>query len=239
MGTLNALYLRTKGAAIESAVRDLFPGAKVEPGPEFTGFTLANDDFEPPVDELAELSAVFGTDVIWLSFQSVVDAFQFHHWREGTALRSLVYGCHGDEERMWTQADGQAEPWEQAAFFDPESLKFQLEYPENDEQKKELQRIWEKSELLPGRLDPFIDARESARAAAKHYNLPGWGLETANVLSARVASDDGKLPPLEKTAAPSTAKPATQPMSLGIRLLLAFLLGCVLLGLKLLIFGTK
>jgi hypothetical protein len=176
MGTLNALYLRAQGAVIAPAVRDLFPGAKLEPGPEFTGFTLSHDDFEPPIDELAELSAIFGTDIIWLSFQSVVDAFQFHHWREGTLLRSLVYGCHGDDERMWTQIDGQPEPWEQAALFNPSSLKFSLECAQSEEDKAEFKRIWQESELLPGRMEPFIDARETARAAATHYHLPGWGL---------------------------------------------------------------
>ena len=66
-------------------------------------------------------------------------------------------------------------------------------------------------------------------------------VQMARALKAHAVGDDGELYPLEKTPAPSaaaaTTKPAAKPMSLGIRLLLAFLLGCLLLGLKLLIFG--
>jgi hypothetical protein len=173
MGTLTSFYIRAGGDPITSIIRKKFPEATIAPGPDFTGFALPNDDGEPPAAELAALSAEFATDVIWLGFQSVVDAFQFHHWRAGAPLRSLVFGCHGDE-RTWDRAEGEAEEWERAAFFDPEVLRDLLEEEWTEEQKREFQRIWQGRELHPGRTQPSIDARESARKAADHYNFPGW-----------------------------------------------------------------
>jgi hypothetical protein len=66
-------------------------------------------------------------------------------------------------------------------------------------------------------------------------------VQMARALNAHAVGDDGELYPLEKNPVPSSAttKPATKPMSHGKRLLLAFLLGCILLALKLLIFGGK
>jgi hypothetical protein len=150
----------------------MFPSAKPDIGQDFTGFGLADDAFEPPHDDLVRLSSEFGTDVIWLSFQSVVDAFQFHHWHAGALRRSLVFGCYGDEERAWTQADGQPEPWEREAFFPPGDLT--QPWFGTDEEKRERERIWREMELVPDRTEPSIDARESARMAAEYYHLPGW-----------------------------------------------------------------
>ena len=174
MGTWNVLYVRSSGDSMTSTIRKIFPNAKLESGHDFIGVTLAPDEYGSPTCDLAKLSKEFGTDVIWLSFQSVVDAFQFRHWRAGTIVRSLVFGCHGDEERMWTEADGQPEPWERAAFFDLKALKNPLEFAQSDDEKRELERIWREAELLPDRLEPSIDARESARKAAEFYHFPGW-----------------------------------------------------------------
>jgi len=130
---------------------------------------------EPPIDELIRLSSDLGTDVIWLSFRSVVDAFQFHHWRSGSLLRSLVFGCYGDEERTWNQVEGQPEPWERSALFDPKQLEFLLtEIAQSDDEKRELERIWHREEIVPARQEPGMDARGVAWAVAKHYHFPGW-----------------------------------------------------------------
>src|ERR1700722_11388631 len=111
MGTWNAFYVRLKADSTTSAIRMIFPDAKVELGQDFIGVTLAADDYGSPTYDLGKLSSEFETDVIWLSFQSVVDAFQFHHWQFGTLTRSLVFGCFGDEERTWNRVEGQSEPW--------------------------------------------------------------------------------------------------------------------------------
>ncbi|MBI3411285.1 MAG: hypothetical protein HY040_23370 [Planctomycetes bacterium] len=128
--------------------------------------------FVPPEPELASLSARLDTDVLWLGFQSVVDAFQFHHWQSGNHLRALVYGVF-DQERTWERVEGVPEPWERAVFFDPKELAWSLRHANSDE-AKELQRIWRDAEVVPGRTEPHFDARESARKVAKFYRLPSW-----------------------------------------------------------------
>jgi hypothetical protein len=126
---------------------------------------------EPPSAILVQLSVDLGTDVIWLSFQSVVDAFEFHHWRAGQTLRSLVFGCY-KEERTWERVTGEQEPWEREAFFSARSLT--RPWYGTEDEKRERDRIWRDAELLPGRIEPSISARESARKVAEHYHFPGW-----------------------------------------------------------------
>src|SRR5207249_10819767 len=134
-------YVRGKGDATAAAIRKSFPDPTIESGQDFSGVTLADDAFEPPKDALVGLSSDLDTDVIWLSFQSVVDAFQFHHWRGGSLLRSLVFGCYGDEERTWNQVEGQCEPWEREAFFEPQKLGWLVQDAQSDEEEQEFERI--------------------------------------------------------------------------------------------------
>jgi hypothetical protein len=65
-------------------------------------------------------------------------------------------------------------------------------------------------------------------------------VQMARALGAFAVADDGETYPLEQTSAP-TAQPLTpptrKPWPLWKQLLFAFLLGCVLLALKLLVFG--
>jgi hypothetical protein len=168
MGTLNAFYVRANGDSTLAAIRKQFAKAEIESGLDFIGVTLATDVAAPPIGQLSELSSSLATDVFWLSFQSVVDAFEFHHWRAGQALRSLVYGCR--EQGIWECVEGQMEAWEREAFFRPYSPK--LVVPED--QRRERERICREAVLLPGRFEPCINARESARKAAEYYHFPGW-----------------------------------------------------------------
>lgn len=166
MGTLNAFYVRatTDDAAIAAEIRAQFPNAEVQTDTQFWGVTLPEDAFEAPESDLMELSSRLKTDVLWLTFQSVVDAFQFHHWRAGQHLRSLVYGL--GEERTWERAEGTPEPWEQDVFFDEGELT--LEDLESEGASD--------AEIQPGRTEPDLDARECARKVAEYFHLPGWGL---------------------------------------------------------------
>lgn len=173
MGISIAFYVRNKGESMTSAISEKFPSAQVEVGSEFIRVPLEDNAFEPPADRLSELSSFLNTDVIWLSFQSTVDAFEFHHWREGTILRSLIFGCY-KEERTWERVDGQPEPWEREAFFSEKALGFELKYADAG-RKEELRRIWREAELLPGMTEPNIDSRDAAWKVAEHYNFPGWG----------------------------------------------------------------
>jgi hypothetical protein len=171
MGTLNAFYVRASGDSTPLAIQQRFPLAGIEPGEVFVG--VMHDNFEPPHKDLALLSEELATDVIWLSFQSVVDAFEFHHWQKGKALRSLVFGCYA-EERTWERVEGEPEAWEREAFFDPKNLRYPMESAKTDQEKHEFERIWRDAELMPGRTEPNIDSREAAWKCAQHYCFPGW-----------------------------------------------------------------
>jgi hypothetical protein len=166
MGTMIAFYVRATEDSVVADVCARFPVAKVEPGNSFVGFLLS--DHNSPREALAQLSADLGTDVIWLSFQSVVDAFEFHHWHSGQALRSLIYGCQ--EQGIWECVEGQTEPWEREAYFRPYSPKLIIP----DDQRRERERICREAVLLAGLFEPYIDARESARKVAEFYHFPGW-----------------------------------------------------------------
>jgi hypothetical protein len=99
--------------------------------------------------------------------------FEFHHWRAGASLRSLVFGCY-KEERTWERVEGEQEPWEQNALFDPNGLKSVLEYAKTDQEKRDFERIWREAELLPGRTEPSLDSRDAAWKVAEHFKFPGW-----------------------------------------------------------------
>jgi hypothetical protein len=176
MGTLNAFYVRggADHVAVTGAIRAYFPDAAIDRSTEFWGVRLPDDAFEPPEQKLMDLSLRLTTDVIWLGFQSVVDAFQFHHWRAGEHLRSLVYGAFKDE-RTWERVEGSPEPWERQVLFDQSGLENCLEYSDSDHERQELQRIWRDAEIQPGRTEPSLDARECARGVAAFFHFPGWG----------------------------------------------------------------
>lgn len=171
MGTLNAIYVRATGQRA-IALREEYPTAYTEPGLEFYAVEQSQTAWTPPEAELAALSARVSADVLWLTFQSVSDSFQFLHWNSGKHVRALVYGCFV-EQGLWERVEGEPEPWERGAFFDPASLKLWREGADPVE-SAELERIWCHAEIAIGRTVPSIDARESARAVAEFYRLPGW-----------------------------------------------------------------
>jgi hypothetical protein len=183
MGTMNAFYVRALGpAAVELGsrvslilARRMDRGASIEVRGEYIGARVSNAISIVPEAEVRDLSRQLATDVLWLSFQSVVDAFAFHHWRAGAPVRSLVYGYF--EERVWERVEGTQEPWEAQAFFDDaEGLTDALEVAEGDEtEQAELRRMWRDKELRVGKTEPVIDARSCAHEIARHYGLPHYG----------------------------------------------------------------
>jgi len=175
MGTLIAVYVRCSDPATAASLLVDQPHAFAESGSTFYAIEKSIEEYQPPVVEMGDLSKRFKTDVIWLAFQSVVDAFEFHHWHNGVYLRGLVYGCYG-EERTWDQVRGEAEPWESEAFFQPSELESLLEYVANGTEVEEFKRIWRERIISPGNREPSVDAREAARKVAEFYRLPGWSL---------------------------------------------------------------
>jgi len=175
LGTLNAIYVHVPNLETAEALRAGYSSAYTEPNMEFYAIEDPPCGYRAPEAELRDLSRRLATDVIWLGFQSLVDAFQYHHWRTGDHVRSLVFGCFG-EERTWEKASGQPESWERDALFSDEDLAFWLS-DATELEKREYERIWRNTLLLPGQTVPSLDARETARKVAEYYRLPGWGLE--------------------------------------------------------------
>lgn len=172
MGTQNAFYVRgsqNDGVTV-AAIRQIFNSVLVDAETEFVRVVLSPTNYVAPEWQLAELSSRLHTDVIWLGFQSVVDAFQFHHWWNGVHLRALVYGCFF-EERTWERAEGAPECWERDVFFTREGLISALAYADASE-RTELERIWREGEISQGYTEPSVNARECARKVAAFYNLP-------------------------------------------------------------------
>jgi hypothetical protein len=162
MGTLNAIYVRAVNPDTVKAIKTKYRKATTEAGSEFYWIPRSEDDFRCPEKELAALAKQLNTDVLWLTFQSVSDSFAYHHWRGNKHLRSLEFQIN---EEGWERVEGTREPWELAAF--------------------------DNAELEAGSVEPFIDARETARAAGEHYALPGW-IEVPRKVKAQIAKKKAK-----------------------------------------------
>jgi hypothetical protein len=175
MGTLNAIYVRASDPQTIAALLAKYPVAYTEANTDYYAVDQPASRFECPEAELCDLSAGLRTDVIWLTFQSVVDAFAFHHWRDGKHLRSLVYGCF-EQERTWERVEGSVEPWERGALFDPGHLAIALEFTKGPEERRALERIYGEAVLAVGQTEPSLDGRECAWKVAEHFRLPGWCL---------------------------------------------------------------
>lgn len=177
MSSMSAFFVRKVTDDAITAVYAKFPSAEIETNSEYIRVLNAT----LPEQDLLELSLRLETDVMWLSYQSVVDAFEYYHWREGTLLRVLVYGCC-IEERTWECIEGQAEAWERAFFFDPDDLVSLLECDEDldeedrfsDEERQGLERFWQAGELKVGGRYPILGAQRCAFHLAIYYRFPGW-----------------------------------------------------------------
>jgi hypothetical protein len=171
MGTLNAIYVRATNPDTAAALVAKHSAAYTEAGMDFYAIDQPDDHFRCPERQLSELSADLRTDVIWLSFQSVVDAFQFHHWRDGKHLRSLVYGCF-ENEREWERVEGTPEPWEASMFFG--DLDRALRHRGSEQERRDIERIYRGNLIEVGAFEPSLDAREAARGVAEFFKVPGW-----------------------------------------------------------------
>jgi hypothetical protein len=173
---LKAFFVRKVTDDATSAVRAMFSSAEIKTNSQFISVKL---DTYGKEQALMELSARLETDVKWLVYQSVTDAFEYYHWRAGTLLRALVYGCYTD--RVWERIEGQPETWERQAFFDPEDLALYLEDDEDEsednlsaEEKLRLEQFWQAGELVTGEIVPVLGAQRCAFHIAAYYQFPGW-----------------------------------------------------------------
>jgi len=186
MSTLSAFFVRKVTDDAISAVRVMFPRSEIRVTSEFMGVIL-DQKANIPEQTLIELSSYLKTDVMWLSYQSVVDGFEYYHWRTGILLRALVYGCV--MERTWERIEGEPEDWERAAFFDPEVLSFILEDEESDEEKHRLEQFWQAGELKIGRMEPYLSGQNCAFHVAIYYRFPGWANEPFKIVQKSSSPD--------------------------------------------------
>lgn len=141
MGTMNALYLR-KGKGIP------WPDIRnqcTEENDEWWYALLPDYQFEFDDEKLKELSLKHGT-ALFLSFQSLVDAFQFILAENGGVVRKLIYGCFVSE-REWEVIEGVPKEWEEM--------------------------LLNKDDLNVG-VEASLDSKELCRKIAEFYTLPGW-----------------------------------------------------------------
>ncbi len=171
MGTLIAIYVRAR-PAIEREIKTRFPSAFTEPGSFFYATELNINDGNYPIDRLGQHSKQLQTEVLWLVFQSAVDTFEYAHWIAGGCLRKLVYGRTA--ERTWQIAEGRAEAWEANCFFDERTRSDLVSLADTADEREQVNRIFRDRLIEPGQTLPFVNARETARAVAEYFVLPGW-----------------------------------------------------------------
>lgn len=200
MGTSNAFYVRAPDPATAEAIRAAYPDAYTEKGSEFFAVDQADDRPVCPESELQSLSARLKSDVVWLSFQSVVDAFKFHHWRDGNHVRSLTYGCLNQGE--WERVEGDPEPWEAKVIFG--DLPGAVRFIDDPAHRQKIERVYRGRIIERGAAEPSLDARETARGVAEFYVLPGWSLAEDDVTQAPPPDDPAHL----NYASPPPPRPA-------------------------------
>jgi len=171
MGTLNAVYIRS-AQPVTTTIKAKERTGYTIPGSSFYAVDLDSSEFGCPEDEILQLSLSLQTDAIWITFQSTADVFVYHHCNKGSVVRSLCFGRFN--EREWERIEGIPEPWENATFFDTKKLAFLLKYEKDKKRRDEIERFFNAGSLKLGSDIPGIDARESARAIATFFNLPGW-----------------------------------------------------------------
>jgi len=176
MSSFNAFYVKANANATLEAIRQGFDELAVEQHRDFIGVQLPGAPRKTPEEMLSRLSGMFTTDVFWLSFESAMDCFEFHHWQSGRHMRSLVYGM--EEERMWERADGTPEPWEREFLFHPRNMECELadaEDAEDSESQETIQRVYRDGVIEVGQIVPSISSKMTADAIAHHYGFPHYG----------------------------------------------------------------
>jgi len=174
MSSFNAFYVKANGKATLDAVRQGFDQLAVEQHRDFIGVQLPGAPKKTPEEMLSRLSVMFTTDVFWLSFESAMDCFEFHHWQSGQHMRSLVYGM--DEERTWERADGAPEPWERDFLFHPRNMECELADAGDAELQETIRRVYRDARIEVGQVVPSISSKMTADAIAQHYGFPHYGL---------------------------------------------------------------
>lgn len=171
MATFVAFYIRKTATEPDpqAAILQLYPSAEIEQLPEFVGGFLTPDDYQAPEQNLCALSGRLATDIVWVTYQTAAESFIYHHWHNGHVVRSLVYGC--DEEGLWEKVEGQAEPWEEQAFWSDADLEAALDWEEDHAIKQTLRNHWATKIIREGESIPSISSMDAVSAAMAHFGL--------------------------------------------------------------------
>jgi hypothetical protein len=174
MGTLFAIHVRARESAGLAARLARHGKLLTDDSSQFA--TVELNRFDGPTEddlaELASLSSDLETDVLWVGYSSVSDAFRYHHWQLGQSVRSLAYGWF-DTIGIWDFAEGTPEPWEQPTFFHPSALDYWI-IPEEEDERAVLRHILITGEIRAGLKLPSVDVRVAARMIGEEFGLLGW-----------------------------------------------------------------
>ena len=81
---------------------------------------LSPGDWDALEGVAERLSSRLRVGTVMMASQTSVDAFIYRSFDAGQPRRTLRYGC--DEERVWEEASGEPEAWEDAVFFEGEAV---------------------------------------------------------------------------------------------------------------------
>jgi hypothetical protein len=172
MGSMTRLYIRCENESFLATIRGRYPAAHIE-SPSLFASTVVEPDKRFTPSDCERNSRELNTEIIYLAFSSVTDSLQFTHSIHGKTLRHIQYGMY-IEQGLWEEVAGNPEPWETPAFFPPRSMEILADYRPDDPDYERLSEIYGQCLIRASENYPMINARESARAAAKHYRLTDW-----------------------------------------------------------------
>lgn len=172
MGSMTRLYIRCENESCLATILSRYPGAYIEP-PSIFASTVVEPDARFTPSDGERYSRELNTETIYLAFSSVTDSLQFTHSMQGKTLRHIQYGMYV-EQGIWEEVAGNPEPWESLAFFSPNSMEILEDYQPDDPDYERISEIYRQRLIRASETYPMIDARESARVAAKHYRLTDW-----------------------------------------------------------------
>ena len=204
MGSMTRLYIKCESESFLATIRARYPEAHIDSPSVFASTVVEPDERFTPADG-ERSSHEFNTEIIHLAFSSVTDSLQFTHSMQGKTLRHIQYGMYV-EQGLWEEVAGDPEPWETSAFFSPSSMEVLADYGPEDPDYERLSEIYGQRLIRASENNPTIDARESARAAAKHYRLTDW-LDDWNGNDCEEAID----PPTVSPQVPASIAPVAKP----------------------------
>ncbi|ROZ69630.1 hypothetical protein [Ramlibacter sp. WS9] len=172
MGSMTRLYIRCENESFLATIRARYPEAHIEAPSLFASTVVEPAERFTPSDGERN-SHELNTEIIYLAFSSVTDSLQFTHSMHGKTLRHIQYGMYV-EQGLWEEVAGGSEPWETPAFFPPSSMEVLADCRPDDPDYERLSEIYGQRLIRASESYPMIDARESARAVAKHYRLTDW-----------------------------------------------------------------